>query len=287
LIAMYQGTKRNSDNYDDNSKRPKMSSKVLHVRGLPPYTTEAELIQLVGPFGEVARCFILDQKSQAFIQMRSVDAAAAVLQNLEIQQPTIRSKQVFFQFSSHQEISATTSSRGGGVPMGLGVMEGEPNSTLLISITNVTVPVTLENVVQVCKPYGQVLRVITFTKGVDFQALVQMANAEQAGNARMFLDGKDMFQGCCHLRVTFSKRDNLVVKQNNHKSRDFTINNGMLDQGFAGRFDRFDAPMGMSLGMGLGSPVVLVSRLPADQINTDILFTLCGVYGDVVRVKIL
>jgi hnRNP-L/PTB/hephaestus splicing factor len=133
--------------------------------------------------------------------------------------------------------------------------------------------------VQVCKPYGQVLRLITFTKIQDFQALVQMATADQAANARMFLDGKDMFQGCCHLRVTFSKRENLVVKQNNHKSRDFTINGGMPD--YMGGRDQYDDMMGM------GSPVVLVSRMPADQVNVDVLFTLFGVYGDVIRVKIL
>merc|ERR1711957_885858 len=45
--------------------------------------------------------------------------------------------------------------------------------------------------------------------------------------------------------------------------------------------------VGMALGQGLGSPVVLVNHLPADRINTDVLFTLFGVYGDVMRVKIL
>jgi len=222
--------------------------------------------------------------------MASVDSAAAVLQNLEFGQPSIRSKEVYFQYSSRQSIS---SSGGGGMAGGmaggmLGATEGEPNSILLISITNVTLPVTMDNVLAVCKPYGQVLKIITFTKGVDFQALVQMASAEQASQARMFLDAKDMFQGCCHLGVTFSKRTNLVVKQNNHKSRDFTMNGGMPDPN-SFQQDFSEGQMAMPLGGvgGGGSPVVLANRMNADMINPDVLFTLFGVFGDVTRIKIL
>jgi RNA recognition motif-containing protein len=292
---MFQGTKRQADGHENSGKKQKTGgvSKVLHVRGIPSYTTEQELTSLVAPFGVAEKVFILPQKHQAFVQMQSIEAASAVLQALELSQPSIRSKDVYFQFSSRQEVtqSGVGGPNGTVPPPSMGGMggDGEANSILLISITNVTLPVTLENVVQVCKPYGQVLRVITFTKGLDYQALVQMASADQAQNAKLFLDGKDMFQGCCHLRVNFSKRQNLVVKQNNHKSRDFTVNGGMPDPTMGRQFDNGMGGMGMgvSLGAGLGSPVVLVSRLPAENITTDTLFSLFGVYGDVTRVKIL
>jgi hnRNP-L/PTB/hephaestus splicing factor len=132
---------------------------------------------------------------------------------------------------------------------------------------------------------------------MDFQALVEFATVDQAANARLFLDGKDLFQGCCHLRVSFSKRQGLVVRQNDHKSRDFTQSGKMLPIGH-GR------PMGMHMPPGGGgnaipnmamhpmmggserSPVVLVSKLD-EKCTPDILFTLFGVYGDVLRVKIL
>lgn len=287
------GTKRSGDGANaDSSKKQKSTavpSKVLHVRGIPNMTTEAELSALVAPFGGASKVFILPQKHQAFVQMDSVEAANAVLQQLELSQPSIRSKEIYFQFSSRQEVSASGIGGVGGTvppPMTDG---GEPNSILLISVTNVTLPVTMDNVVQVCKPYGQVLRVISFPKGLDFQALVQMQDAAQAASAKMYLDGKDMFQGCCHLRVSFSNRQTLVVKQNNHTQRDFTMNGGMLEQSMGGGAGLFDnqPQMGMSLGAGLGSPVVLVSRMPADQISPDVLFNLFGVYGDVIRVKIL
>jgi hypothetical protein len=36
-----------------------------------------------------------------------------------------------------------------------------------------------------------------------------------------------------------------------------------------------------------GPTVLIVSNIPADKVNPDILFKLFGVYGDVNRVKIL
>jgi len=166
-------------------------------------------------------------------------------------------------------------------------------------ITNVTIPVTLDNIYQICKPYGDVLRIITFNKGMDFQALVQFGAAEHAAIARTFLDGKDLFQGCCHLRVSFSKRQHLVVKQNDHKSRDFTQpdlpqgggggligHQGLPSQGLPSGMMSQLGPAQLSLGGQERSPVVLVSKLD-EKVTPEVLFTLFGVYGDVQRVKIL
>jgi len=159
------------------------------------------------------------------------------------------------------------------------------------------VPVTLDNIYQITKPYGDVLKIITFTKEANFQALVQYGTAAQANDARAYLDGKDLFQGCCHLRVSFSKRQSLVVKQNDHKSRDFTQPD--LPQGPGGLIGHHGLPQqGLGSGMmsqlgsaplslgGEHSPVVLVSKLD-EKVTPEVLFTLFGVYGDVQRVKIL
>jgi RNA recognition motif-containing protein len=197
---------------------------------------------------------------------------------------------VFVQFSSRQEVDNKSGSANAGAD-GAG-----SSTTLILMITNVMIPVTLDNIHQICKPYGDVLRIITFAKGMDFQALVEFASIEQATNARLFLDGKDLFQGCCHLRVSFSKRQNLVVKQNDHKSRDFTVAGGELSGGLIslgkGGMPPGMPPMPMHMNMMGGggsdrSPVVLVSKLDETKCTPDILFTLFGVYGDVQRVKIL
>ena len=110
----YAGMKRTSDGYNADVKRQKTgASKVLHVRGLPYYTTEAELAAIVAPFGQVARTLILHDKNQAFVQMTDVQAASDVIAGLEYNQPTIRSKAVYFQFSSRQEVEVRNNQQNG------------------------------------------------------------------------------------------------------------------------------------------------------------------------------
>lgn len=300
------GTKRPADGFATDPKRQKVgASRVLHVRGLPSYATEAELQVLVAPFGNATKVLVLTDKLQAFIQMADVAAASAVVESFEYQQPQIRAKNVYVQFSSRQEIEVRNANAAAGA--GAAGEEGA-SCTLIIAVSNVTVPVSLDNIHEVCKPYGDVLKIITFNKNMDFQALVQFATVEQATNAKTFLDGKDLFQGCCHLRLAYSKRQNLVVKQNDHKSRDFTQGgmvggggmlggmpggampqlgnpqmpyNGMPQMGFNGM------PQQQSQAAPGATSVVLVNKLDPEKVTCDMLFTLFGVYGDVLRVKIL
>jgi len=107
-----------------------------------------------------------------------------------------------------------------------------------------------------------------------------------------------LFQSCCHLRVSFSKRQSLVVKQNDLKSRDFTQPGGdMSGMGLGspplvGGQQPLGIPNMAAMHPMMGghsdrSPVVLVSKLDEVKCTPDILFTLFGVYGDVQRVKIL
>lgn len=299
-----ESLKRVAEPSEMEPKRQKVAeeSKVLHVRGLPTYTTETELVAMVSQFGRVVKTLILHDKNQAFVQMDSLDSAMRAVAALSQVPPTIRNKTVYVQYSSRQEVDhkvPMTTAVGGveGVFGPLGVTPdggaaaaafGAASPTLIIMVTNVTVPVTLENVYQICKPYGEVLRIITFNKGLDFQALVEFQNAEHAALARTFLDGKDLFQGCCHLRVSFSKRQTLVVKQNDHKSRDFSRpelpqGTGLISQ--AGYPLYGDVPMNPGMSQDR-SPVVLVSNLD-EKASPEVLFVLFGVYGDVLRVKIL
>jgi len=293
--------KRGADDLELDPKRQKMGpSKVLHCRNLPMYTTETELMQLVASFGRVVRTLVLHDKNQAFIQMETLDGAQRAVAAMEITPPTLRSKTVYVQFSNRQEVE--TKGGGGGLVGGMGgtpnlSADGGQSCVLILMITNVLIPVTLDNIHQICKPYGDVLRIITFAKGMDFQALVEFASVEQAANAKLFLDGKDLFQSCCHLRVSFSKRQSLVVKQNDLKSRDFTTQGDMTSPlGLTPPPMLGGPPRGIGGVPNMGmhqmmqsdrSPVVLVSKLDEAKCTPDILFTLFGVYGDVQRVKIL
>jgi hypothetical protein len=46
-----------------------------------------------------------------------------------------------------------------------GLAPGVPSPVLLISVSNVSIPVTLDNIYSICAPFGEVLRIITFTRG--------------------------------------------------------------------------------------------------------------------------
>lgn len=101
---------------------------------------------------------------------------------------------------------------------------------------------------QIFSKFGTVMKIITFTKNNQFQALLQFSdpvNAQQAKLVRLVLhrstapccllhtgltllyhdqalDGQNIYNSCCTLRIDFSKLVNLNVKYNNDKSRDYT-----------------------------------------------------------------
>ncbi|XP_071953786.1 polypyrimidine tract-binding protein 1-like isoform X6 [Antedon mediterranea] len=188
---------------------------------------------------------------------------------------------------------------------------GGENTVLRVIVDNMLYPVTLDILHQIFSKFGQILRIVTFTKNTQFQALIQFQDKIAAQAARYSLDGQNVYNGCCTLRIDYSKMTTLQVKYNNDKSRDYT---------------KMDLPSGETMGMpshdhamyvpGLlpsfphhhhhhhnpvlggmrfpnmhsansGSSVLLVSNLNPDRVTPDALFTLFGVYGDVHRVKIL
>lgn len=60
-----------------------------------------------------------------------------------------------------------------------------------------------------------------FSPSVE-QALIQYPDAHSAQQAKSILDGQNIYNGCCTLRIDNSKLTALNVKYNNDKSRDFT-----------------------------------------------------------------
>ncbi len=197
-------------------------SRVIHVRGLPAYTTESELLTLCTPFGNVIRVLLLQQQQQAFVQMATVEvsnrgwwgrkgggtcmmgmacptafvcsrappcspcphprpcivqAASALLGRYTMSPATIRSKQVFFQYSNRTEIKApatpnnnssnnpTQQHTHGNIPQQQhtqptvtdfkGEHQSSANAILLVTVLNVRVPVTLDHLHTIFKPYGE------------------------------------------------------------------------------------------------------------------------------------
>uniref|UniRef100_A0A3Q1F942 Polypyrimidine tract binding protein 3 n=1 Tax=Acanthochromis polyacanthus TaxID=80966 RepID=A0A3Q1F942_9TELE len=304
-------------------------SRVLHLRQLPGDVSEQEVLALALPFGRVSQVITLKAKNQAFVEMASEEAAVTMVNYYTSATPTVRNQPIFIQYSTHRElktdnltnqraISAAAVHSGsmasGGE--GRGFAPGQ-SPVLRIIVENLFYPVTLEVLQQIFSKFGSVLKIITFTRNNQFQALLQFSDAVHAQHAKASLDGQNIYNGCCTLRIDFSKLSALNVKYNNDKSRDFTradLPTGELEPaaafgvalppyGAAAFPPTFQHHTGVSMATVPGSlvsprlslqvepptvhSVLLVSNLNPESVSPHCLFILFGVYGDVQRVKIL
>ncbi|MEQ2194901.1 Polypyrimidine tract-binding protein 3 [Xenoophorus captivus] len=211
-------------------------SPVLHLRQLPADISEQEVVALALPFGRVSKLITLRTKNQAFLEMASEEAAVTMVNYYASAPPTIRNQPVFIQYSNHRELKtnnltnqvALQAISGAAVHSG-NMASGDgrglvaaPCAVLRIIVENLFYPVTLEVLQQIFSKFGSVLKIITFTRNNQFQALLQFSDAVHAQHAKASLDGQNIYNGCCTLRIDFSKLSALNVKYNNDKSRDFT-----------------------------------------------------------------
>ncbi|RYR55990.1 hypothetical protein Ahy_A05g021808 isoform C [Arachis hypogaea] len=240
-------------------------SKVIHVRNVGHEISENDLRQLFQPFGVITKLVMLRAKNQALLQMQDVPSAISALQFYANVQPSIRGRNVYVQFSSHQELTTMDQNQG---------REDEPNRILLVTIHHMLYPITVDVLHQVFSPHGYVEKIVTFQKSaghwkmmedcslilanflcfckfififsifvystvnfimylqncVGFQALIQYQSRQSAVTARSTLQGRNIYDGCCQLDIQFSNLDELQVNYNNDRSRDFTNPNLPTEQ---------------------------------------------------------
>jgi len=214
--------------------------------------------------------------------------------------------------------------------------EGGDRHVLRVVVENLLYPITLDVLYTIFTKFGKVMKAITFHKNNQFQALIQMENSTNSQTAKLCLDGQNIYNECCTLRIDYSKLPHLNVKYNNDKSRDYTrddlpsgeannamvqLNNGLnpyylsnvqsagLSQNVNSMTNFQQSQLGMMQHKANGQlsnpnvtfqlatlvgnqrsnscTVLHVSNLNEDLVTPNVLFTLFGVYGDVVRVKIL
>ncbi|NXX49611.1 PTBP2 protein, partial [Tricholaema leucomelas] len=334
-------TANGNDNkkFKSDDKMDGAPSRVLHIRKLPGEVTETEVIALGLPFGKVTNILMLKGKNQAFLELATEEAAITMVNYYSAVTPHLRNQPIYIQYSNHKELKtdntlnqraqavlqAVTAVQATNAPIsGTTVSESAvtpaQSPVLRIIIDNMYYPVTLDVLHQIFSKFGAVLKIITFTKNNQFQALLQYGDPVNAQQAKLALDGQNIYNACCTLRIDFSKLVNLNVKYNNDKSRDYTrpdLPSGdgqpALDPAIAAAFAKETSLLavpgalsplaipnaaaaaaaaaagrvampGVSAG---GNTVLLVSNLNEEMVTPQSLFTLFGVYGDVQRVKIL
>ncbi|XP_022038069.1 polypyrimidine tract-binding protein homolog 3 [Helianthus annuus] len=275
-------------------------SKVIHVRNVGHEISEPDLLQLFQPFGVINKLVMLRAKNQALLQMQDVPAAVSAMQFYANVQPSIRGRNVYVQFSSHQELTTMEQNTQGRV-------DEEPNRILLVTIHHMLYPITVEVLHQVFSPHGYVEKIVTFQKSAGFQALIQFQLRQSAVVARNSLQGRNIYDGCCQLDIQFSNLEELQVNYNNERSRDFTNPSlpseqkgrpsqpGYGDAGAGYPQMNNAAAIAAAFGGGLPSGItgtndrctVLASNLNPDRIDEDKLFNLFSLYGNIVRIKLL
>uniref|UniRef100_A0A9L0JRZ3 RRM domain-containing protein n=1 Tax=Equus asinus TaxID=9793 RepID=A0A9L0JRZ3_EQUAS len=309
-----------SKKFKGDSRSAGVPSRVIHIRNV----TEGEVISLGLPFAKITNLLMLKGKNQAFIEMNTEEAANTMVNYSTSVTPVLRSQPIYIQFSNHKELKthsspnqaraqaalqAVNSVQSGNLALAAsaavvdaGMAMAGQSPVLKIIVENLFYPVTLDVLHQIFSKFGTVLKIITFTKNNQFQALLQYAEPVNAQHAKLSLDGQNVYNACCTLRIDFSKLTSLNVKYN--KSRDYPSLNQTMAAAFGlsvpnvhGALAPLAIPSAAAAAAagrialpglaGAGNSVLLVSNLNPERVTLQSLFIVFGVYGDVQWVKIL
>ncbi|EEB19455.1 Polypyrimidine tract-binding protein, putative [Pediculus humanus corporis] len=229
-------------------------SKVIHIRNIPSDVSEPEIIHLGIPFGRVTNVLVLKGKNQVRYEL----SASEMVSYFTSCAAQLRGRAVFVQFSNHKELktdqthsnanaSAQAALQAAQALSGSIDTQGGPNTVLRVIIEHMVYPVTLDVLYKVRRKI-----LLTRQSFRSFQALIQYPDVITAQAAKLSLDGRNIYNSCCTLRIEYSKLSALNVKYNNDKSRDYT--NPNLPTGDSG----LD-------GLGLGGADILPQLLMANS----------------------
>ncbi|DAA31417.1 TPA: polypyrimidine tract binding protein 2-like [Bos taurus] len=323
-----------SKKFKGEDKMDGAPSRVLHIRKLPGEVTETEVIALGLPFGKVTNILMLKGKNQAFLELATEEAAITMVNYYSAVTPHLRNQPIYIQYSNHKELKtdntlnqraqavlqAVTAVQTANTPLsGTTVSESAvtpaQSPVLRIIIDNMYYPVTLDVLHQIFSKFGAVLKIITFTKNNQFQALLQYGDPVNAQQAKLekkndhqwlmaaaeatpkadFTLRRERFISSSWFRVLYTFRETSPVMNYRNDPSKYSLEKtvpGALSPlaipnaaaaAAAAAAGRVGMP-GVSAG---GNTVLLVSNLNEEMVTPQSLFTLFGVYGDVQRVKIL
>jgi len=258
----------------------------------------------------------LKEKGHGFIEFDTIESASAACSYFNHSPLVLHGFHIEFTFSQRQEITPRKDPDA-----------NPPNRIILLTVTNIMYPVTVDVLSQVFSKYGGMEKVIIFNRGNAIQALVQLRDIATASTCRVQLDGQNIYAGCNSLKVQYSSLPELEVKQNNERMFDFTMPSSMMmhnlhsasttttGNGSSSRnmyyYGGSLSPMGDAAYLGSfvgttgtpspkafgadylstsshgGAPVLLIENLDESLTIPEHLAALFAVYGNVVRIKMM
>jgi RNA recognition motif-containing protein len=251
-------------------------TKVLYVRNLPESVTEAEFTGYCSPFGAVANILLLKDKRHGFVEFEERQHAVSCVTYFSQHPLVVAGIQVEFAFSGRSEITFRSANE-----------TNPPNRILLLTVTNLVYPVTVEVLAQIFSKYGGLEKAIVFNRGNVVQALVQLGDVSTAVICKNNLDGQNIYAGCNALRVQFSLMRELDVKQNSERTCDFT---GKAAAAADPPQPEYHPQQQQSFYSSYSNsfvipPILQVTGLNVLETTPEHLAALFAIYGNVVRVE--
>ncbi|KAB0391027.1 hypothetical protein E2I00_006595, partial [Balaenoptera physalus] len=276
-----------SKKFKGDNRSTGVPSRVIHIRKLPSDVTEGEVISLGLPFGKVTNLLMLKGKNQAFIEMNTEEAANTMVNYYTSVTPVLRGQPIYIQFSNHKELKTDSSPNQASGNLALaasaaavdaGMAMAGQSPVLRIIVENLFYPVTLDVLHQIFSKFGTVLKIITFTKNNQFQALLQYADPVSAQHAKLVSGAPGIMSASPYAGAGFPPT--------------FAIPQAAGIQTLVPTTDsacphlsRSSASTAANVAQSRGEPTFLGAGL--QRVTPQSLFILFGVYGDVQRVKIL
>ncbi|KAJ3436045.1 hephaestus isoform y [Anaeramoeba flamelloides] len=194
--------------------------RVLHLYGLPNSIDQESIEYLVNKFGEIKGIYIFSNGTQAFIEMSSHRVSRNVLQFYENNPIQINGSAIRFQWSRHNELSERAK-----VPI---VSLSKPNKILLVSITILLKPVTIDDLYSTFSKYGQIEKTLIFSNQKhSMEAFIQFKKLEDSVNAYNKLNGKHLFYPTCKMKISYSCLEGIKLEtdQENIQSNKYQLSN--------------------------------------------------------------
>ncbi|RZB80598.1 polypyrimidine tract-binding protein homolog 1-like [Glycine soja] len=193
-------------------------SKVVHFRNLPKQCSEEELIKLCSPFGKVVNIMsgVGPNRNQGFVEFEDINEANSIVSYYLSSNPVqLRGKTIYVQYSERPELVINKYTKGNILIV---TMEGIQAGDVGIDVIHL-----------VFSEFGFVQKISTFEKNACFQAMVQFPDVKTASSAKDALDGKSIpryllpnYVCDCNLRITYSAHQDLTIKFQSNRTRDYT-----------------------------------------------------------------
>uniref|UniRef100_A0A0D9V885 RRM domain-containing protein n=1 Tax=Leersia perrieri TaxID=77586 RepID=A0A0D9V885_9ORYZ len=242
-------------------------SKVIHIRNVGHEISESELLQVVQPFGTVAKLVMLRAKNQALVQMEDLASAVNAIQYYNTIQPSVRGRNVYLQYSSHQELTTDQSSHGRNPDQAF-------NPSYSMSHVKVQYKLMGRNIYDGCcqldiqySKYGMCLTELQVhynnDRSRDFTNPSLPTEQRSRSSQPSYNDPSSLFG---------FQQPGDPYAQMSKAAMIAAAFGGTLPPGVSGINDRC---------------TLVVSNLNTDKIDEDKLFNLFSIYGNIVRIKIL